>query len=118
MDGEDRERARQREVLERFAQEIARRRMAVPAIFLFESIQPLSFVAGQALAFIHPLVSVILEAPDYHMFREAIEDRENVAWLIDRLEELEYDSRRDEGGEDGGSGADEKDPDDREQDEM
>jgi hypothetical protein len=92
----DADRTRQREVLERFAQEIARRGMCTPAIFLFESIQPLAFVAGQALAFIHPLLSVIFDAPDYAEFRAAIEDRENVAWLVDRLEELAYGSDEDE----------------------
>lgn len=87
------ERARQREVLERFASEVARRGMCAPAIFLFESIQPLSFLAGQALAFLHPMVSVILDVPDYQVFRAAIEDRENVRWLIERLEELEEEGR-------------------------
>ena len=92
------EQQRQREVLERFAREVARRRMTAPAIILFESFQPLSFLAGQALAFIQPLVSVILEAPDYDLFREAIEDRENVRWLVDRLEELEAGTNDDETG--------------------
>jgi hypothetical protein len=86
------ERAREREVLDRFAQEIARRRMCPPAIFLFESIRPLAFVAGQALAFIEPLLRVMFDAPDYTVFREAIEDRENVEWLVCRLEELERQS--------------------------
>ncbi len=85
----DPERARQREVLDEFARQVAERGMCAPAIFLFESIQPVAFVAGQALAFIHPLVSVMLDAPDYEVFREAIEDRENLRWLTDRLEELE-----------------------------
>ncbi|MGI5820291.1 MAG: hypothetical protein ACOX9R_19565 [Armatimonadota bacterium] len=85
----DEERARQREVLEKVAREIARRRMCVPAIFFLESVQPLAFLAGQGLAFLEPLLKVIFEAPDYRVFREAIEDRENVKWLADRLEELE-----------------------------
>lgn len=85
----DPERDRQREVLDRFARAVVERQMATPAIFLFESIQPLSFVAGQALAFLHPIVSVLLDAPDYDVFREAIEDRANLGWLIDRLEALE-----------------------------
>ena len=88
----DAERARQREVLEKFARVIAERRMCTPAIFLFESIQPLAFVAGQALAFIEPLLRVMFDAPDYAVFREAIEDRDNVRWLVDRLEELEQES--------------------------
>ena len=80
---------RQREVLEKVAVAIARRRMCAPAIFFFESNQPLSFLAGQALAFGEPLVRALLEIPEYDIFREAIEDRENLRWLIDRLEELE-----------------------------
>ncbi|MEA3402066.1 MAG: hypothetical protein U9R79_12590 [Armatimonadota bacterium] len=92
----DEQRARQREVLERFAREVAGRRMCAPAIFLFESIQPLSLLAGQALAFIQPLLTVMLDAPDYDVFREAIEDRENLSWLVDRLEELEEERLRGE----------------------
>lgn len=85
----DEEVRRQREVLEKVAVAIARRRMCAPAIFFFESIQPLSFLAGQALAFGEPLVRALLEIPEYEIFREAIEDREMLRWLIDRLEELE-----------------------------
>jgi len=85
----DEEHGRQREVLEKFAQEIARRGMCAPAIFIFESIRPLTFVAGQALAFMEPILKVLFDAPDYAVFREAIEDRDNVSWLVDRLEELE-----------------------------
>ncbi|HUS79895.1 MAG TPA: hypothetical protein VM283_01425 [Armatimonadota bacterium] len=82
---------RQRQVLERLAREISRRGMTAPAIFVFESVQPLSLVAGQALAFIEPMVRVLLEVPDYEVFREAIEDRGNLRWLVDRLEELSDD---------------------------
>ncbi len=93
----DPEVARQREVLERFARAVVERRMATPAILFFESVRPLSFVAGQTLAFLQPMVSVLLEAPDYDVFREAIEDRENLQWLVDRLEALEAE-RLDAGG--------------------
>jgi len=85
----DPEVARQRAVLDRFARAVVERRMATPAMLFFESVQPLSFVAGQALAFLHPMVSVLLDAPDYEVFLEAIEDRENLRWLVDRLEALE-----------------------------
>ena len=65
----DQERLRQREVLEKFARAVADRHMA--------------------LAFVEPMLRLVLDAPDYTVFREAIEDRENVRWLVDRLEELE-----------------------------
>lgn len=76
-------------MLEKLAVAIARRRMCAPAIFLFEAIQPVSFLGAQALAFAEPLIKVLLEIPEYEVFREAMEDRVNVRWLIDRLEELE-----------------------------
>ena len=76
-------------MLEKLAVALARRRMCAPAIFLFESMQPVSFLGAQALAFAEPLIKVLLDIPEYQVFREALEDRENVRWLIDRLEELE-----------------------------
>lgn len=81
----------QREVLEKLAQAIVRRGMCAPAIFALESVQPLSFVIGQTLALVEPLVRVLLDAPEYDIFREAIEDRENLRWLADRIEELDSD---------------------------
>ncbi len=82
------ERQQQLQVLEKLAQEIAGRGMCAPAIFLFASVEPLSLIAGQALAFIEPFVRLLLDVPEYQTFREAIEDRENLRWLVQRLEEL------------------------------
>lgn len=84
--GDDRE--HQRQVLDKLAREIARRGMCAPAIFVFASVEPLSVVAGQALAFLEPFVRVLLDVPEYQVFREAIEDRENLRWMVERLEEL------------------------------
>ncbi len=81
----------QREVLEKLAREIVRRGMCAPAVFVIESVQPLSFVIGQTLALVEPIVRVLLDAPEYDIFREAIEDRENLRWLADRIEELDRD---------------------------
>ena len=63
--------------------------MCAPAIFTFASVEPLSVVAGQALAFMEPFVKALLDIPDYEVFREAVEDRDNLRWLVDRLEELQ-----------------------------
>lgn len=84
----DEELLRQRQVLDKLAREIARRGMCAPAVFVFASVEPLSVVAGQALAFIEPFVRVLLDVPEYEIFREAIESRENLRWMVDRLEEL------------------------------
>ena len=88
----DEYRLSQREVLDKLAHEIVRRGMCAPAVFVIESVQPLSFVIGQTLALLEPFVRVLLDAPEYEIFREAIEDRENLRWLADRIEELDDDA--------------------------
>jgi hypothetical protein len=79
----------QREVLGRVADQIARRRLTAAAIFTLESMRPLSFVASQALVALGPLIEPLLSVRDYGTFYDALEDRRNVDWLINRLEEAE-----------------------------
>ncbi len=80
---------RQRAVLERVAQELVRRRLTAPAVFLLESIMPLTFIAAQALIVLRPLVQMLIGIKDYEVFAAALEKRENVEWLLQRLEEAE-----------------------------
>lgn len=79
----------QREVLGRVADQIARRRLTAAAIFTLESMRPLSFVASQALVVLGPLIQPLLSLRDYDTFCDALEDRRNVDWLINRLEEAD-----------------------------
>ena len=83
------ERTHQREALQRVVDEIARRRLCSPAIFALESTMPLSFLASQALVVLGPIVKAILPVADYDVFCEALEDRRNVEWLIQALDEAE-----------------------------
>ena len=87
--------AQGREVLTRLADEVVRRRMAVPAIFVLESMRPLSFIASQGLIFFEPIVRTMLSLKDYDVFARALERRENVEWLVRYLEEQE-DARNEE----------------------
>ena len=87
--------AQEREVLTRLADEVVRRRMAVPAIFVLESMRPLSFIASQGLIFFEPIVRTMLSLKDYDVFARALERRENVEWLVRYLEERE-DARNEE----------------------
>ena len=79
----------QREVLAKVAEGLAVRRLTAPAIFTLESTKPLSYVASQALIFFQPIVQGLLGIKDYEIFAAALEDRENIEWLIQRLEEHE-----------------------------
>ena len=79
----------ERQLLERVAQEIARRRLVAPAIFALESLRPLSFIASQAMLVFQPIVETILDVKDYVRLTETLEDRRNLEWLTQRLEQLE-----------------------------
>jgi len=81
-------------VLQQVAERLVERRLHAPALFLLESLRPLSFLAGQTLVLLGPLLEPLLAASDYRVFAEAIEDRANLDWLLQRLEEVE-ESRRD-----------------------
>lgn len=80
------DRERQREVLGRVAKALMKRRLTAPAIFALESLKPLSYVSAQALVFLQPLVQLALPVRDYEVLAAALEDRDNIEWLIQQLE--------------------------------
>ncbi|MFP3904392.1 MAG: hypothetical protein ACLFWB_09145 [Armatimonadota bacterium] len=84
---------KQREVLDRLADVLVRRSLATPAIFILEAGKPLSFVASQSMLFFEPFLEAFFPAGDYHIVAEALEDRENVEWFIQRLEAAEEERR-------------------------
>jgi hypothetical protein len=86
---EEERREREREVLGKLGELLIARRMAAPAILVLESVKPLSFIASQALIFLGPLAEALLPYRDYQVLAEALESRENVEWLIRRLEQGE-----------------------------
>jgi len=80
---------RQRQVLAKVAQLLISRRLTAPALFILESTKPLSFLASQALIFFQPFVQTFLSAKDYEVFAAAIEDRDNIEWMMQQLEAAE-----------------------------
>ncbi len=80
---------RQRQVLAKVAQLLISRRLTAPALFVLESTKPLSFLASQALIFFQPFVQTFLPAKDYEVFAAAIEDRDNIEWMMQQLEAAE-----------------------------
>lgn len=71
------------------ARELKRRRMTAPAIFVLESMMPLTYVASSALVMLRPLVQLVIGIKDYEVFAAALEDRANVEWLLQQLEAAE-----------------------------
>ena len=77
---------KQREALARLADLATERRMGTPAMFMLESLKPLSFIGGQALIFFEPLIEAFCTPGDYRLIAEGLQDRDNIEWLIQRLE--------------------------------
>ena len=85
----DEQTQQQREVLGRLADLVIERRLAMPAIFMLESVKPLSFVSSQAMICFEPIVEAFCSPAEYRLVAEGLADRENIEWLIQRLEAAE-----------------------------
>lgn len=77
------------ELLDRIAGAVVRWGMSVPAIFMLESAKPLSFIGGQFLHFLSPIVHSVANAQDLDRLAFLLERRETVEELILRIERAE-----------------------------
>lgn len=80
---------RQAELLEKVARRVMDLRVSAVAIFLLESTKPLSFLGSQLLVFFNPIIQPIFNFKDYEDVTEMIENRDNVEFLIQRIEKLQ-----------------------------
>ncbi len=79
----------ERKVLARVLRAIIKRRLTALALFTLESLKPLSFIASQSLIVFGPLIRAVLSVADYDIFVRAIENRDNIEWMIQQLETVE-----------------------------
>lgn len=79
----------QRRVVERVCVEIVRRRLVTPALVFLEASRPLNYLGAQAMHFLQPIATVVLDGESYHCFAEFLEQRGSVDHLCDRLQGLE-----------------------------
>ena len=78
-----------RETLDRLAANIVERHLTAPAILFLESSKPLSFLGNQAMVFFQPIVQAIFNFKSYDDIMDMLEDRENIEYLLRKMEELE-----------------------------
>lgn len=83
--------AAQRALLEQLARAIVARKLAAPAIFVLEAFRPLNFITAEFLVFLQPFARLVVPRDKYDLLVEALHDRANVTWLIDRIEQLDAD---------------------------
>ncbi|MFH1700330.1 MAG: hypothetical protein ABIE07_07050 [Candidatus Zixiibacteriota bacterium] len=83
-------------VLEKVAEKVIQWRMAVPAIMFLESVKPLNYIGAQAMVFFQPIVQSVFTIKDYDDLRQALERRENIENLLQKIERLDAVSYRKE----------------------
>ncbi len=80
---------RQKELLEKIANQIVKRKLTTPAIMFFESVKPLSFIGSQGMVFLQPFVQAFLNRKEYDEITLMMEERENVEKLLCEIERQE-----------------------------
>ena len=80
----------EKNTLSEFAEKIVNKKASVLAIFLLESTKYISFVAGQTLIFLGPILTLFVNDKKYYDFINLLEKRENVEFLISKIEDLHF----------------------------
>ncbi len=80
---------REQELIDRFADAVCRRGLAVPAILFLETVRPLNFIGSQGLAFFEPLVRALFGWQGYADFRAMLARRGSIEALLAAVETAE-----------------------------
>ncbi len=75
-------------LIDRVAGEVVRRRLETPAVLFLVIHRPLSFLASQALVVFTPLFGVLFKPDTLEKLALAMQERENIDRLVNRIEEL------------------------------
>ena len=82
-----------RELLGRIALAILRRRLTAPAILFLSSLRPLNYIGSQALVFLRPFLTPLLNPEQYERLTEILERREGIEALVEAIERAEGERR-------------------------
>ena len=84
----------EKETLIEFAEKIVNSKVTVFAIFLLESTKYISFIAGQTLIFLGPLLTMFVNDKKYYNYISLLEERKNIEFLISKIEDLHFKSNK------------------------
>ena len=74
--------------LNKFAQKIVDRGMAVPSIFFLEMGKYASFIGSQTMIFFGPILTAFIKSEKYYDFASLLENRNNIEFLLIEIERL------------------------------
>ena len=75
--------------IERLAKRIFDYGLSVPAILFLDMMKYVSFLGGQAMVFFGPVLTVFINSDPYYKMAELMQDKNNVEFLLLKIEELE-----------------------------
>ena len=76
----------ERAALEPLIAEVRKRGLVMPAVFFLESVAPLNNVGAQALHFLQPVATAVLDPVRYATLAKYLERRGSVAWVVGELQ--------------------------------
>ena len=74
--------------LNKFAQKIVDRGMAVPSIFFLEMGKYASFIGSQTMIFFGPILTAFIKSEKYYDFASLLENRNIIEFLLIEIERL------------------------------
>jgi hypothetical protein len=83
----------EKELAELFANEIVKRNLTAPAIFMMECFRPMNFVISQSMVFFSPMVKIIFNGAKYDKVQELLEKRGAIPYIIRLIEQLDEKKR-------------------------
>ena len=76
----------ERAALEPLLREVRKRGLVGPAVLFLESVAPLNNVGAQALHFMQPIATAVLDPVRYATLAKYLERRGSVAWVVGELQ--------------------------------
>ena len=73
-------------LLDDIADGLVARRLATPALFVLESMRPLTFVGSQLMIVMRPMIVLVAGGRRWDQIQKLLEERESVEQLARRLE--------------------------------
>ena len=84
----------ERQIAERLADFVVRRRMTPAALMALESGRPLSFIGSQVLVFFAPFATFLFSSQEYDRLTRVLEKRRGVDLIIDAITAREAEHAR------------------------
>lgn len=81
-------------LIERLAERVVKHRMQMPAILALEMHKPFAFLAGQSLLLGSGFLAPLFGPENVRKYSKLFESRENVERLMERIEEMDAQERR------------------------